>query len=239
MLKVLHQSRPLPTWRALFEGLDLVTNDKGYIDQVKFKASNMGVAGWGAAVDFGVAYRVSDDWSLSAAITDLGFISWSKGCTEVAHAVTDDLTYDSEDPGDVSRFAGIVGHGEAINLHLIRLTPESRKSTSRQTSLATTMALGCEYALVRDRLRLGALFTNRFSSPGSESELTLSLNYHPRSLLEFSLSYSPVLCGGKAIGAAMKLGPLFIGTDYLSFTSKAKCWNGLIGLSIPLGRRAE
>ena len=222
-----------------FEGLDLITNDRGYIEQVKFNSGNIGVAGYGAAFDLGVAYRVTEDWTLSAAVTDLGFIRWSKGCTQVAHAVTDDLTYDSQDPGDVSRFAGIVGHGEAINLHLLRLTPESQQSTSRKTSLNSTMALGCEYTLVHDKLRLGTLFTNRFTPLCNGSELTLSLNYHPRSMLEFSLSYSPILCGGRSVGAAMKLGPFFIGTDYLSFTGKSKSWNGLLGLSIPLGGRAE
>ena len=220
-----------------FEGLDLITNDRGYIDQVKFDMKNTGVAGFGAAVDFGVAFKVSQAVTLSAAINDLGFISWSRGCTQVARAVTDDLSFDSSDPGDVTRFAGIIGSGEAINLHLLRLTPDSGKAASRQTWLTSTLALGGEYEILPDKLRVGALYTSRFSRPDLQNELTFSLNYHPRSLLDFAVSYSPLMCGGSSMGVAMKLGPLFLGTDYLCLSSKAKCCNALIGLSIPLGRR--
>ena len=37
-------------------------------------------------------------------------------------------------------------------------------------------------------------------------------------------------------GLALKLGGLFIGTDYMYFGSNSKAVNGFIGLSIPLGK---
>ena len=220
------------------QGLDLFTNDDGYIDHAHFDTKNMGVAGLGAAVDVGVSCRLSDEFALSAAVTDLGFIRWSKSNTRVAHANTSDLTYNSEDPKNAEHFLGIVGSGDAINLHLLRLVPEDRP-VSRTTTLTSTLVVGGEYMPMKDVLRLGALYTSHFAECGNENELTFSLNYHPKSLLDFSLSYSPIMCGGSSFGLAMKLGPLFVGSDYLFLGNRSKCCNALVGLSIPLSSRGD
>ncbi|MBR5170113.1 MAG: hypothetical protein IKW85_06050 [Muribaculaceae bacterium] len=220
-----------------FEGLDLITNDQGYIERAEFKLRETGVAGLGAALDFGLAVNVTPELRLSAAVNDLGFIHWSKGCTQVAHAQTDVLQYDSENPGDLSRFSGIVNNGESINLHLLRLTPDKNFKSGRKTMLTSMLAFGCDYMLIKNKLSLGALYTNRFSAPDHENELTFSVNYHPRSLLDFSLSCSPVMSGGSSFGLAVKLGPLFVGTDYMYLGKNTKCCNAMVGLSIPLGRR--
>lgn len=219
------------------EGLELPLNEKGYIDHARFKARNMGVAGVGAAIDLGIACHVSEAVELSAAVTDLGFINWYNGCTQVAHSNTSDLTFDSRNIGDLRRFSGLMGSGEAINLHLARFTPVEPPVKKRRTMLASTLAVGGRCWLSRDRLSVGALYTDRFSHVADGSELTLSLNWHPRSLFELSLSYSPIQCGGSSVGCAVKAGPLFVGTDYIYLGSKTKCFNALVGLSIPLGRR--
>ena len=224
------------TLQSSVEGLNYVIGDRGYIERARFEPKDMGVAGMGAAIDLGVAYRVTDDVELSAAINDLGFISWKKDYTQLAHANTEDLTFDSSHPGDPRRFSGLIGSGEAINLHLLRLVPEEGQH-SRSTKLVSTMALGCQYHLMKEKLSLGLLFTDRLSHLSEGAELTFSVNAHPRSLLDFALSYSPIRCGGASLGLAMKLGPLFVGTDYMYWGSKTKCCNALVGLSIPLGKR--
>ena len=224
------------TLESSVKGLELNVNDKGYIETARFEGKNMGVAGIGAAIDAGVAYQVSNSLELSAALNDVGFINWSKGYTVVAHSNTGDLTFDSKAIGDLSRFKGLMGSGEAINLHLVRLTPEESKQ-SRRTRLTSTLVLGCRYHILQDRLSLGALFTDRISRFADGSELTLSVNWRPKRLLDLSLSYSPVLCGGRSVGLALKAGPLFVGTDYMYFGSKTKCCNALVGLTIPLGMR--
>ena len=218
-------------------GLDYIVNDNGYIDDVEFKASKLGVAGFGAAVDLGIEYNVNETFSLSAAITDLGFIRWSKGNTVTAHANTSDLNYDSNNPGDLLRFADVVATGKALNLDMMRLYIDEQGAKSRTTSLTSTLALGGQVRLLENRMHLGALYTNRFSKPGNQNELTLSFNYHPQSLLDFTVSYSPIMCGGQSFGVAMKLGPLFIGTDYMFLGKDTKCCNALVGISVPLGAR--
>ena len=215
-------------------GIDLITKNKGYIDEVKFRTSNMGVAGLGAAVDFGFEVKVTREFSLSAALTDLGFIRWSKGNTQVAHSDTEDLNFDSENPGDIMRFTDVVGTGDVLNLDMARFTIDKDGAKARNTNLTSTLALGGAYNLLNDQLKLGVLFTNRFAKVMNDSELTLSVGYRPKKILDFTLSYSPIMCGGQSLGLAMKLGPLFVGTDYIYMGNKTKCCNALVGLSIPL-----
>ena len=137
------------------------------------------------------------------------------------------------------RFDDVVGTGEALNLDMLRLTVDEPASKSRTTNLASTLAVGAEYRFAANKVGVGALFSNRFAKPKNESELTFSVNYHPSSLLDFAVSYSPLMCDGKSFGVAMKLGPLFIGTDYMFLNSnKTKCCNALVGLSIPLGKKS-
>ena len=47
-------------------------------DDIDFDSGKLGPAGWGMAFDFGATYKLNDDWSFSAALLDLGFISWKE-----------------------------------------------------------------------------------------------------------------------------------------------------------------
>lgn len=219
-----------------FEGLELVTNDENYIETIRFRASHSGVAGLGAALDAGIAVEVLDGLTLSAAFTDLGFIKWYKSNTQEAFANTEPLAYDSKNPGDYRRFLGIIGSDEPINLHLLRLTLTDQQR-SRSTSLSSTITVGGQYKALDGKLGFGALYSCHNVKPDALNELTFGLNYRPFSYLDFAVSYSPLMCGGQSVGAAMKLGPLFIGSDYIYMGKNIKSCNALIGLSIPLGRR--
>ena len=221
-----------------FEGLDLVTNDEGYIETLRYRVNHSGVAGHGAAMDLGLACEVFDGLTLSAAINDIGFIKWTKACTQEAYANTAPLAYDSNNPGDYKRFLGIIGSDEPINLHLLRLTIDDQQR-SRTTRLASTMTVGGKYRTRNDKLGFGALYSCHYVKTGAMSELTFGLDYRPFRLLDFAVTYSPIMCGGQSIGAALKFGPLFIGSDYIYMGKNIKSCNALIGLSIPLGKRPD
>ena len=57
--------------------------------------------------------------------------------------------------------------------------------------------------------------------------------------LNAAISYSPIQASGKSIGLAVKLGPLFVGTDYMFFGGNSKSVNGFLGISFPLGGKAK
>lgn len=217
-----------------FEGLELLYNDKEYIDDIKFRAGKAGVSGVGAAIDAGLSYRVTDALTLSASVIDLGFIRWSKGCSQLAHSNTEDLHFDTHSPYNFRIFKDIIGAGDVFNPDLLRLTLDEEGVKSRTTSIGATIVAGAEYALSGDKVSLGTLYTHHNTAIGGLDEVTLSVNVHPSRLVDVSVSYSPLLCSGKSAGLAFRVGPLFVGTDYIYTGKNSTCFNALAGISIPL-----
>ena len=221
------------TLESSFKGLNLTEDpEKGYINDFDFDSGNLGVAGYGGAIDLGAAYKLTDKITLSAAVLDLGFISWSKGSTSTARANTNGLHFSSDNEGDIQRFADIISSGEALNYDMINLQTEGTGRQSRTTWLNSTLVLGGEYAVFDKLLTVGALSTTRFTQPKTLSELTLSANTYPKSWLNATVSYSMIQSAGKSIGLGLKLGPLFVGTDYMFFGNNTKTVNAFLGLSL-------
>ena len=220
-----------------FKGLNLRKGDEGYIDDFDFEAGDMGIAGYGAAIDLGASYKLLDNLTVSAAILDLGFISWSKGSTSIARANTDGLKFDSNVPGDMEKFANIVSSGEVLNYDMLHMEMDETGAKSRKTWLNSTLVFGAEYALLNNWLVVGALSTTRFTKPKTMSELTFSANIRPKNYFNVAVSYSMIQSAGKSLGLALKLGPLFVGTDYMFFGNNTRCCNAFLGVSIPLNKR--
>lgn len=225
-----------------FKGLKLEQKDPNDpaspISKFDFESKDMGIAGYGAAIDLGASYKILDNLTVSAAVLDLGFISWSKGSTTVASANSSDLeNMDLTDRNQLDNFARIVSSGEVLNYDMLNLTTDPTGAKSRKTWLHSTMVFGAEYALLNNWLVVGALSTTRFTKPKAISELTLSANIRPKNYFNVALSYSMLQSAGKSFGLAVKLGPLFVGTDYMFLGSNTKTINGFLGISIPLNKR--
>ena len=60
---------------ASAKGLDL-EEENGYITDLDY--NSFGISGYGAGIDLGASYQVMKNLTVSAAILDLGFISWGK-----------------------------------------------------------------------------------------------------------------------------------------------------------------
>ena len=58
-----------------------------------------------------------------------------------------------------------------------------------------------------------------------------------KSWFNVALSYSAIQSAGKSFGLGLKLGPLFVGTDYMFLGKNSNSVNGFVGVSIPLGGR--
>lgn len=71
---------------ASAKGLDL-EEENGYINDVDY--NNFGISGYGAGIDLGASYQVMKNLTVSAAILDLGFISWGKSSTQIAESNRD------------------------------------------------------------------------------------------------------------------------------------------------------
>ena len=203
------------------KGIDL-DEENGEISDINY--NGFGFGGYGAGIDLGACYKLTDHLTLSASILDLGFISWSKKNTTIAESKqheTIDATNASEDVLDFDLFG-------------LRKV----ESKSRTTSLNPTLAVGAEYALLNNKLGLGVLSTTRFGQLRTYPELTISATARPNSLINATLSYS-ILQGLDTFGFALKLGPFMIGTDYMFLGNNTKHVNAFIGLSIPLGKKQK
>ena len=206
---------------ASAKGLDL-EEENGYITDLDY--NNFGISGYGAGLDLGASYQVMKNLTFSAAILDLGFISWGKSSTQIAES-NKDIAIDKDNYSEST---------DVLDFELYGL--QKKENKSRTTSLSPTMVLGGEYGFLNNKLGVGLLSTTRFGQLKTYSELTLSANYRPNTLINATLSYS-MLQGGETFGFAFKVGPLMLGTDYMFFGNNSKHVNAFIGLSIPLGKR--
>ena len=234
------------TLESSFKGLELQENEEGYIDDIEFESDKLGLAGYGAAIDLGVSYKLLKRLTLSASILDLGFISWSKGSTTVATARSSEaLNFNFNQPtveekvNEVERFANIVGSGEVLNYDMLQMEVNEGAAKSRSSSLTSTLVIGAEYALLGDWLAVGALYTARFAKPETLNELTFSANLRPKNYFNVAVSYSVLQGSGKTFGAAVKLGPLFVGTDYMFLGENSKNVNAYVGISLPLSKQKK
>lgn len=213
-----------------FSGGGLGFNENQQIDGFDFDGG-FGIAGTGFGVDLGASYKLLDNLTLSAAVLDLGFIKWKKSETTVASV--EDAAQETIDESNYDKYL----NSDFLDLERFNLTKDEEAAASHKTRLSSTVMLAGEYAFFKNKLSVGAMYSARFVEPKTLNEITLSLTYRPKNWFNVAASYSPIQAGGKSFGVAMKLGPLFVGTDYMFFGSNSKSVNGFLGVSFPLGKK--
>lgn len=242
--------------KSSFKGLELQEEEgKDYVTDFDFDSGKLGIAGYGFGIDLGASYKILDNLTVSASVLDLGFISWSKSSTKIASANPDPIdikgsTYanmvDPNNPNtvmnavnqlqnDAQGYMDRVTNGDVLDYDMLQLEVSDAKE-SRKSRLAS-LVLGAEYGFFNNKLAVGVLSTTRFVQPDALTELTFSANYRPKSWFNVALSYSAIQSAGKSFGLGLKLGPLFVGTDYMFLGKNSNSVNGFVGVSIPLGGR--
>ena len=229
--------------KSSFKGLELKEEEgKDYVTDFDFDSGKLGIAGYGFGIDLGASYKILDNLTVSASVLDLGFISWSKSSTKIASANPDPIdikgsTYaNMVDPNDAQGYMDRVTNGDVLDYDMLQLEVSDAKE-SRKSRLASTLVLGAEYGFFNNKLAVGVLSTTRFVQPDALTELTFSANYRPKSWFNVALSYSAIQSAGKSFGLGLKLGPVFVGTDYMFLGKNSNSVNGFVGVSIPLGGR--
>ena len=244
--------------KSSFKGLELKEEEgKDYITDFDFDSGKLGFAGYGFGIDLGASYKILDNLTVSASILDLGFISWSKSSTKIASANPQPINIQGSkyagminagDPqasvqnalnqlqSETDSYMSLVTKGDVLNYDMLQLEVGDA-AESRKSRLASTIVVGAEYGFFNNKLAVGALSTTRFVQPEALTELTFSANYRPKSWFNMAVSYSVIQSAGKSFGLGLKLGPLFLGTDYMFLGKNSNSVNGFVGVSIPLGGR--
>lgn len=122
---------------------------------------------------------------------------------------------------------------------MLQMEVQEGVEKDRTTSLTSTLVVGAEYALLNNWLVVGALYTGRFAKPKTLNELTFSANIRPKNFFNVAVSYSVLQGAGKTFGAAVKLGPLFVGTDYMFLGKNTNNVNAYVGFSLPLNKQKK
>ena len=215
------------------KGGGMTFDNNGMIDDFDLDAGDLGIAGSGFGIDLGASYKVWDNLTVSASILDLGFLKWKESETTVATVTgSENVTITSE---NYDRYIG----GDFLSFERFDFEEGSPEKVKTKTRLYSTLLLAGEYGLLNNKLSVGAMYTARFAEPKTLNELTFLATFRPKNWLNAAISYSPIQASGKSIGLAVKLGPLFVGTDYMFFGGNSKSVNGFLGISFPLGGKAK
>jgi hypothetical protein len=178
-----------------------------------------GVGGFGLGVDLGASYKLNDDWSFSAALLDLGFISWSNDIQ--ARNINKQFTFDGFHDVDIARHGGV---SEASDTYADQLAEfahlqDQGDQGGRTTGIGTTLNVGAEYTLPMYRkLSFGLLSNTRLQGEYSWTEARLSANWTPLAWLDGGLSMGVGSFGASA-GWLVNIHPkgfnFFVGADHI------------------------
>ncbi len=213
-----------------------------YFESDDIEINKIKPAGYGFAVDLGATYEILPGLQASLAVTDLGFINWSKTSTVAGRAETS------------IEYTGIaIENGETTSTpdfsldDLKQFRPIEAKGSVR--ALQASVNAGLEYFMWDHRVGFGLLYQARFREFKTLHSVTGSINFSPIRWFTLSGSYTAG-SGMGAFGLALNLCPgwinFFVGTDLVAtrFTPqfipvKQKSMNVTFGLGIPLGRRSH
>lgn len=158
-----------------------------------------GLGGFGMAFDFGATYKIDDDWTVSAALLDLGFIGWSNNMQAVNRQTSfefngfHDVAVKKEDAMGNPKDNSLESQGDRYADQIAdfaNLSSDGDKG-SRSTGIGATMNFGCEYTLPAYRqLKFGFLSSTRINGKYSWTDARLSANVAPLSWLDGGMSFS-------------------------------------------------
>ena len=184
-------------------GFNLPTTNPGIADFLKS-------SGLGAGIDLGLTFKPVKSLMLSAAVTDLGIISWTNNIARAGYTV--DYTY----VGDLSKDSIL----QLKNISPFKnATDTTNINESYTTYTKAKINIGAEYGFFDNKLTLGLLSRTILHRSILFEELTASVNAKPIDWFNISASYS-VLNGRMSnigLGLGLRTGFMhwFVVTDYI------------------------
>lgn len=198
---------------------DVNGQQREVIDGFDVNNYNFKVVGGGIGFDAGAVFRPIKNLSVSAAVTDVGFICWTKNMA--ARTINDRFIYNGYDEEAGGANAGNDVGTDISALLQFEETDKRRTSTALQASLN----VGVEYSFLQNIISVGALSHTRFG-PVNYTEGMLVANIRAHKAFMMSLNGTISNLGG-SFGALINICPkgfnFFVGVDCfpgLRFTPK-------------------
>ena len=241
-----------PTWTAEIDGLANLSSPVAFsgtkIENIVgptlpasipdyFKASGMG-----GAIDLGVTFKPINNLTISAAVTDLGFLKWNGNAINLAYSGNATLTgtgsIDLNNPNlqtiiDSVGFTGAYSDSLTYNPYTTYTSPK--------------LNIGLEYGFFKDKLSVGLLSRTVFQNKKVFEELTAAVTGKPIDWFNMSLSYSIINGRFSNVGAGMGLRIGFINcffaADYVPVSyntiSLDGLYSGLPSTNIPFPTKTQ
>lgn len=212
------------------------------IDEVNFSTP-----GFGMAVDLGATFKVNEDLMVSASVTDLGFIGWSKvlkasSTGDYTFSGFEDIYAGSENTGNNKLGDQFEKLGDDLE-EMFSVYDDGKGSKSQ--ALAATINIGADYTLPAYRkLHFSGLYTGRIHGIYSHHQFMAAATVRPLKWIELSVNTAVGTSGwtcGSVLSLKAKHFNWFIGTDrFIGKVSKEFIplnnmnANICTGMSIPL-----
>lgn len=227
-------------------------DDEGRFDGLDLDDIAAGMNGFGLGVDLGAAFKPGyflddnsflNNFTVSAAVTDLGFISWNKANSLYLAADSEDITISGDKEISFDNSDDLFDDLEDSfkDAYDFKEKPEGMKS---KTGLKARFNWGIEYTFPKENINVGLFSTTRFNSTKAVSEYTIGGAVMPFRGLEAGLSYSFIHGGFQTVGLSLHLGSFFyIASDYvfpktnsMFIPVSARALNLQVGFAIPIGK---
>ena len=205
-----------------------------------------GPSGFGLAIDFGASYKVMDNLQISAAVNDLGFVSWGSGI----RFATNDASISFKGVDMTVDAGGVSSTKPDISMDELGLSVVG-SGRGKATALRATINAGIDYEVKPNLLGIGLLYHGRMGLYAPSHNITASLDFHPARWFSLSPSYTFNNNRGGAIGWTLNIAPkgfnLFLATDFLTsklakdlyVPYKQERMTFAFGMAITFGRRGE
>ena len=152
-----------------------------YVNDVDVDGAGLG--GFGLAFDLGGVYKINNDFTVSAALLDLGFIKWSNnmvavnGGEEFVFNGFHDVAVNEDHGGSTMSMQGDKYSDQLADFANLQ---DKGDEGGRTTGIGATLNLGCEYTLpVYHKITFGVLSSTRFRGDYSWTEARVSANWTP------------------------------------------------------------
>ncbi|MGM9805558.1 MAG: DUF5723 family protein [Candidatus Aphodosoma sp.] len=203
-------------------------------------------AGHGAAIDLGFTYKPIGNLTVSASVTDLGFIRWGRnviGASMDGSFQIDGLV--DFQPGDSIDFSVVADRLQQIGEDIVATAEIDRDPKAYTSMLYANFYAGVEYGVLDNKISFGVVNDLRFNHAHVRDEVTLAVNLRPLHWMKFALSYSFVNGRGGNLGVGLNLRAgmfnTFLIMDYLPLSWANINYTGADGLSqrIPVPNRTQ
>ncbi len=213
------------TGYLMAKGIDIYTKEEGGFG-VETNLDQIGLAGMGAAFDFGAEYRLYinrffDSIRFSAAVTDLGFVNFSADAVQ-KFQTSGDITYTGVDNIQIGEGANLGDTFDEITDKFKEILDiEEVQGEKVNSRIKPQLYLGVEMPFLWNKMSLGMLYNAKFGYTSTRNELTLALNARPGKWVNIGVNYS-MLNTAKSIGWLVEFTPrsgigFFAGCDYMMF----------------------